>query len=70
VVEQVAEDSSIISPENLTKLIQALPNGYRAVFNLYVMEGYTHAEISEILNVSIEYQSLNFQKEENYFNTN
>lgn len=53
IVEQVSEESSVISSENLTKLIQSLPEGYRTVFNLYVMEGYTHAEISEILGVSI-----------------
>ena len=53
VVEPVSEESSVISSENLTKLIQALPDGYRTVFNLYVIEGYTHAEISEILEISI-----------------
>jgi len=49
----LAEDTSIISSENLTKLIQGLPNGYRAVFNLYVLEGYTHNEISSILDISV-----------------
>ncbi len=53
VVEEVSEESSIISSENLTKLIQALPSGYRTVFNLYVMEGYSHVEISEILEISV-----------------
>jgi len=32
--------------------VQSLPSGYRTVFNLYVMEGYSHAEIAEILEVS------------------
>ncbi|MEZ5082333.1 MAG: RNA polymerase sigma factor [Bacteroidales bacterium] len=32
--------------------ISALPAGYRMVFNLYVMEGYSHKEISEILGIS------------------
>ncbi len=36
----------------LMKLIQELPEGYRMVFNLYVFEGYTHAEIAELLDVS------------------
>jgi len=52
-VSKVTEESSIISSENLTKLIQALPDGYRTVFNLYVLEGYTHNEIASILNISI-----------------
>ncbi len=53
VEEPVSDEGSIISSENLTKLIQALPDGYRMVFNLYVIEGFTHSEISEILNISI-----------------
>lgn len=33
--------------------IQELPEGYRAVFNLYVIEGYKHREIAEMLEISI-----------------
>lgn len=36
----------------LTSLIQKLPPGYRAVFNLYVIEGYSHREIAEQLAVT------------------
>ncbi len=38
--------------EDLTKLIQKLPKGYRTVFNLYVIDGYTHKEIAEMLQIS------------------
>lgn len=38
--------------EDLTKLIQQLPKGYRTVFNLYVIDGYTHREIAEMLDIS------------------
>ena len=38
--------------EELTKLIQALPKGYKIVFNLYVIEGYSHKEIAELLGIS------------------
>ncbi len=41
------------SAERLTRLIQQLPPGFRAVFNLYVVEGYSHAEIAEILSISV-----------------
>lgn len=41
-----------LSYEELLRLIQELPNGYRTVFNLNVMEGYTHREIAEMLNIS------------------
>lgn len=51
--EEVTEEKSIISSENLTKIIQTLPDGYRTVFNLYVIDGFTHSEISEILDISI-----------------
>ncbi len=52
-VSTISEESNVISSENLTKLIQALPDGYRTVFNLYVLEGYTHNEIASILEISI-----------------
>lgn len=41
-----------LSKEELLRLIQELPNGYRTVFNLNVIEGYTHKEIGEMLNIS------------------
>lgn len=36
----------------LTQMIQHLPAGYRTVFNLYVIEGYTHREIATALRIS------------------
>lgn len=39
------------SKDELMDIIQQLPEGYRVVFNLYVMEGYKHKEIAEILNI-------------------
>jgi RNA polymerase sigma-70 factor (ECF subfamily) len=33
-------------------MIQNLPEGYRAIFNLYVIEGYTHNEIAEMLEIT------------------
>lgn len=35
--------------EELLKLVADLPDGYRVVFNLYAIEGYSHKEISEML---------------------
>ncbi|MEZ5082804.1 MAG: sigma-70 family RNA polymerase sigma factor [Bacteroidales bacterium] len=43
---------SRISREELVNMIQELPVGYRTVFNLNVIEGYTHKEIGEMLNIS------------------
>lgn len=36
----------------LLKSIQELPDRYRLVFNLYVLDGYAHKEISEMLNIT------------------
>ncbi len=38
--------------EDLVKVIQQLPDQYRLVFNLYVMEGHNHQEISKELGIS------------------
>lgn len=38
--------------KDLVSLIQKLPDGYRTVFNLYVIEGYSHAEIAGMLNIT------------------
>lgn len=41
-----------ISEEYLLGLIQALPVGYRTVFNLYVIDGFGHQEIADTLGIS------------------
>ena len=42
-----------LSAKELTAHIQRLPLGYRLVFNLYAIEGFTHKEIAEQLDISI-----------------
>lgn len=44
--------SSHLEAEDLIKLIQQLPTGYQLVFNLYAIDGFTHKEIAEQLNIS------------------
>ena len=57
--EDVAEDCEVelddddISLDYLLKIIQELPDRYRLVFNLYVIDGFSHAEIAEMLNINI-----------------
>ncbi len=41
-----------LEAEELLELIRELSPRYRAVFNLYAIEGYTHQEISEMLSIS------------------
>jgi RNA polymerase sigma factor (sigma-70 family) len=42
---------SHIGEEDLLKLISQLPEGYRMVFNLSVIEGYSHEEIGDMLHI-------------------
>ena len=54
-VEQIVFDDLIISEisaSELLRLVQELPNGLRAVFNLFAIEGYSHKEIAEMLRVT------------------
>ncbi len=43
---------SEMSVQEIVELINKLPDGYRTVFNLSVIEGYTHKEIGEQLGIS------------------
>ena len=38
--------------QEIESLIATLPIGYRTIFNLYAIEGYSHAEIALLLNIS------------------
>lgn len=38
---------------NMVKILQQLPPGFRAVFNLHILEGYSHPEIADILGISV-----------------
>jgi RNA polymerase sigma factor (sigma-70 family) len=52
--ESVVEiDDDNISLDFLLKIVQELPDRYRLVFNLYVLDDYSHKEIAEMLDISI-----------------
>ena len=53
-IEDVSVDfnENDVGIEYLLKIIQELPDRYRLVFNLYVLDGYSHVEISELINIS------------------
>ncbi len=51
--EEISNDVfSRFSTDEILQMIQTLSPGYRIVFNMFVIEGYSHKEISEILNIS------------------
>ncbi|OFX42411.1 MAG: hypothetical protein A2046_13375 [Bacteroidetes bacterium GWA2_30_7] len=64
------EDDEIIEDEysldELLKLINELPDGYRIVFNMHVIEGYKHKEISEMLNIDVGTSKSQFSRARTY----
>ena len=42
-----------LQEQDIMALLSTLPTGYRTIFNLYVIEGYKHREIAELLGISI-----------------
>ena len=48
--------------EELWKVIQRMPEGYRMVFNLYAIEGFTHQEIGEELGISVGTSKSNLSR--------
>lgn len=42
-----------LAERDILQLLDGMPTGYRTVFNLYVIEGYKHREIAEMLDISI-----------------
>lgn len=55
--EQTIEDGSWnvlddLAERDIIQLVQDLSPGYRSVFNMYVIEGYSHKEIGDLLNIS------------------
>jgi RNA polymerase sigma factor (sigma-70 family) len=50
--EEPEDYESGLSMENVRKAMEQLPHGSRIIFSLYLLEGYDHQEISQILNIS------------------
>ena len=61
---------SDINSKDLMGLIQTLPDGYRMVFNLFVMEGYSHQEIGEMMNISEGTSKSQLSKARNWLKKN
>lgn len=58
-VENIAESpenefniSGKLNEKELLKMVHMLPDGYRTVFNMYAIEGYSHKEISDMLGIA------------------
>ena len=55
-----------ISTKELLHFINEMPDGYRLVFNMHVIEGYKHVEISELLGISEATSKTQFMKARRY----
>lgn len=55
-------DDETLSLDYLLTIIQALPDQYRLVFSLYVLDGYSHKEISEMLAISVGASKSNLHR--------
>ena len=51
-VEEIEIDNSLVNVDVLLACIQQLSDKYRLVFNLYVLDNYSHKEIAELLKIS------------------
>ena len=52
-VKATAKVVDELAAQDILNLLDQLPTGYRTIFNLYVLEGYKHREIAEMLGISI-----------------
>jgi len=59
-----------ISSDDLMDCISRLPVGYRTVFNLYAIEGYSHTEIAEMLDISESTSRSQFMRARNILQKN
>ena len=55
-----------LQAEDLMKLIAQMPDGYKMVFNLFVVEGYGHKEIAEVMGISESTSKTQFLKGKNW----
>ena len=66
--EDIIEDVEIdidednVSIDYLLSIIQELPDRYRLVFSMYVLDGYSHKEISEMLDINIGTSKSNLSR--------
>lgn len=61
-IEEFDLETSIFSVDVLLSYIQQLPDRYRLIFNLYVLDNYTHKEIAEMLNISVGTSKSNLSR--------
>ena len=72
VAYKVESDADVLAPlieEDLLKLIQEMPTGYKTVFNMFAIEGFSHKEIGEKLGVSENTSKSQYSRAKAYLRT-
>lgn len=59
---EIEIEEETVSLDYLMKIIQELPDRYRLVFNLFAIDGYSHQEIAEMLNINIGTSKSNLSR--------
>jgi RNA polymerase sigma factor (sigma-70 family) len=62
---KAAIEEASFSQLDLLRLLHEIPDQYRIVFNLYVLEGYQHSEIAQLLNISVGTSKSNLSRARN-----
>ncbi len=62
ILEEIELETENVNIDVLLELIQSLPDRYRLVFNLYVLDNYSHKEIAELLNISVGTSKSNLSR--------
>ena len=66
IIEEVKEESPQLPAQELMKIIQMLPDGYKMIFNLYVFEKMSHKEIAQLLGISEGTSKSQFSRAKQY----
>jgi RNA polymerase sigma-70 factor, ECF subfamily len=56
----------LIDTEEVSQVLESMPKGYRTVFNLFAIEGYSHKEIAEMLQITENTSKSQLSKARNY----
>lgn len=59
---EIEIDEDAVSVDYLLSLIHQLPQRYRQVFNLYVLDGFSHREVAQMLNISLGTSKSNLSR--------
>ncbi len=66
VVDPFEDEETKISRDRILELVRQMPTGYRTVFNLYVVEEYSHKEIADQLGITESTSKTQYRKAKAY----